>query len=272
MRLKSAVPAALALVFAAGAQVGPGQAQPAAPNLHLDLAYDGKLYIKVLDLHLDQTVGPEVFGANIAMRSYGVLAAFKHFDIKAAAQGRIQAGAPRPQAFDYVNHDGKRVRHVTATWGEDDVRMTSTPAFSNLGDPAATPAQKLAAADPLTQLVRLMLTPGGQTPCAGASRYFDGKQLYELSLAPAGAGALSDRARALGLTNPQRCTLAYHEVAGFKRKPPNKRNQGLESPVKVTFGQLGQGGPWVIADLEAETKLGPAHIELADARMHAARP
>jgi hypothetical protein len=272
MTLKSAASAALALLLAAAAPPGRAETRPGPPSLRLALAYDGKLYIKVLDMHVDQTVAPTGFGASIAMRSYGVLAAFKHFDIQAASQGRIEAGEVRPYAFDYTNHDGKRVRHVTATWGEGDVRMTSTPPFSNLGDPAATPAQKIAAADPLTQLVRLMLTPPGHAPCAGASRYFDGKQLYELDLTPAGAGALSGRAHALGLVNPLRCTLLYREVAGFKRKPPSKRNQGLESPVHVTFGQLGAGGPWVIADLEADTKLGPAHIELADAHMTESRP
>lgn len=266
MKLRSAALAVLILMSPLGAA-----AQPAAAPMRLSLSYDGRLYIKVLDFRYEETIGPGGYGASTSMSSYGVLAAFKHFDVKAAAQGRIEAGAARPETFNYVNHDGKRVRQVATRWQSDDVSMRSQPPFSNLGDPPATPAQKLAAADPLTQLVRIALTPAGRGPCDGDNRYFDGKQLYDLDLIPAGSGELSARTREFGLVNPVRCTLKYSEVAGFKRKPPSKRDQGL-GQISVTFGQIGPGGPWVIALMEADTKLGHARIELREARLTRGAP
>lgn len=266
MTLRSAAVAALLLMAPA-----PAGAQPAPASTRLSLSYDGRLYIKVLDLSFEETLGPTGYGASVSMSSYGILALLKHFDLQAAAQGRIEAGQARPWTFNYVNHDGKRVRQVATRWEDGAVSMTSTPAFSNLGDPPASPAQKLAAADPLTQLIRIALAPAETGPCDGDTRYFDGKQLYDLDLVLDGAGALSGRARAVGLVNPVRCIVRYHEIAGFKHKPASKRDQGV-GDIAVTFGQVGRNGPWVIALMEADTKLGLARIELHSARLTPARP
>jgi hypothetical protein len=243
----------------------PAAAQP--PPLRLALGYDGRLdYIKVLDLQFQQHITASAFDTGAQLRSYGVLAAFKRFDIQASAEGAVDAQGPRPGAFDYINHDGKRVRHVTAAWRADAVDMTSTPAFSDLGDPPASLDQRLAAADPLTQLTR-MTVAAPIRPCEGAPMFFDGKQLYQLAFSGAQAATPDDGQRALGVTRLTRCAMRYVEVAGFKKKPASKRNGGLTSPITITFGQIGAAGPWVIADVRASTPLGPADIVLRQVRI-----
>jgi hypothetical protein len=255
MSLKSvliAAAAALALTTsAAGAQT---------PPTRLTLSYDGMLYfIKVLDLQFQQKIDNQGFAAGAQLRSYGILAAFKHFDIKASAEGRMDGDTPRPGAFDYINHDGKRVRHVKVDWKPDTVAMTSTPAFSDLGSPPASLEQRQASADPLTQLMRLTV---GAPACVGAPLFFDGKQLYELAFAGAHDAAPTPEQRALGVTAVTTCTMKYNEIAGFKKKSPAKRGGGLTSPITVAFGQIGAGGPWVIDEVRASTPLGPAVIVL----------
>lgn len=254
-RLGMAAAMALALAGAAHAQA------PATP-VHLALAYDGRLIIKVLDIHFDEQATPASFGADASLRSYGILAAFKKFNVRASARGPIQAGAPRPGQFLYDNHDGKRERKVQVVWRQNDVAMNSTPAFGNLGQPPASLEQKLAAADPLTQLMRLTLAASPAQICDGAPRFFDGKQLYALEFDRGQAAAPDSGARTLGMTNLVRCDVHYREIAGFKPKPPEKRNQGLKSQITVTFGQLGPAGPWVIDKISADTILGAAVIEL----------
>ena len=247
------------------------QAQTAAP-LHLSLAYDGHLIFKVLEMRFDEQVSPDGYGASVRLNSSGILAAFKHFDVSAVARGRNEGGVYRPVEFSYANQDGKRNRRMQVTWGHDQVAMTTTPAFPNLGDPPATTAQKLIAADPVTQLVRVTMASTRAGPCNGDTHYFDGKQYYQLELTPAGTGYLNDHARGLGLINPVRCTVKYREIAGFKPKPPEKRNGGLKGPISVVFGQLGANGPWVIAQMQAETPLGYANIALRTAQLTGAKP
>jgi len=97
--------------------------------------------------------------------------------------------------------------------------------------------------------------------------FFDGKQLYQLAFSGAQTAEPSDDQRSLGVTRLARCDMRYVEVAGFKKKPAAKKNGGLTSPISIVFGQIGAGGPWVIADVRAATPLGPADIVLRQAHI-----
>lgn len=245
------------------AAFGAAQAQPAGAPTHLSLSYDGDLYIKVLDLHLDQRIAPDRYESKVALRAYGVLAAFKKFDIKAAAHGRVENGAPRPGAFIYDNQDGERLRKVQINWKPGEVVATSNPPFGkNMGSPPASPAQKLAAADPLTQILRITLAAQPSQICAGSPEFFDGKQLYALDFGPGRSVPTDAGQRALGLTSTVRCDVTYREIAGFKPRNAKNRGDALKSGIHVVFGQLGASGPWVIARITADTKFGAAVIVL----------
>ena len=66
----------------------------------------------------------------------------------------------------------------------------------------------------------------------------------------------------MGLTSTVRCDVTYREVAGFKPRTAKNRGEALKSGIHVVFGQLGAGGPWVIARITADTKFGAAVIVL----------
>ena len=261
MRTGTAVLAALALIIAVSAHAPPAQAQD---ETRLSLAYDGRLILKVLDIKVEQRLSRTGFGASAQLASFGALALFKTFDVKATSEGRIEDGEARAGVFHYENKDGRRDRHVVATWGASDVAVTSTPPYGDLGHPAASLSQKLSATDPLTQLMRMTLASSQANPCGGGAHlFFDGKQLYSLDFgAGVAGGELLDNQQKLGLTNLVRCSVRYREVAGFKAKPPEQRNQGLKRAIDVTFAQVGAGGPWVMALMRADTPLGPAYVEV----------
>jgi hypothetical protein len=246
---------------------GAARAQSPATPVSLSLAYDGSLYIKVLDIHFDEQATPTGFGASASLRSYGILAAFKTFNIKASSHGRIEAGAPRPGVFLYDNRDGERDRKVRVSWREGEVTAVSTPPYGGLGHPPATLEQKLSSADPLTQLLRITLAQTPGDVCTGAPRFFDGKQLYALEFDHGQTIALTDAQRALGLTSAVRCAVTYREIAGFKAKSPKKPEPGLKSRISAVFGQFGQDGPWAMIKVTASTGLGPAVIELKRAKV-----
>ena len=264
MKSGLAVLAALVSLIAA-----PVHAQTSPDETRLSLAYDGRLILKVLDIRVEQRLSPSGFGASAQLASYGALALFKTFDVKATTEGRIEDGEARPGVFHYENKDGRRDRHVVATWNGQDVAVTSTPPYADLGSPPASHAQKLAATDPLTQLMRMTLASNQANPCGGGAHlFFDGKQLYALDFGQGVAGGeLLSNQEHLGLTNLVRCSVRYREVAGFKAKPPAQRNQGLKRAIDVTFAQVGSGGPWVMALMQADTPLGPAYVELRHIRM-----
>jgi hypothetical protein len=265
---------ALAAAFSL-AVCGMAPAQPPADEgVRMSLDYDGMLYplnlvpVKVLVVHADGRSSLTSYNASVAMRSYGILRAFKHIDITAQAAGRVDGERrPHPETFSYLHHDGKRIRNVHVVWSPNDVSMTSTPPFHDMGTPVPTLAQKLEADDPLSQFVSLALATTPSGVCGAPDRFFDGKQLYALEFTHGEATKLSPAQAKLGFSRAMRCTIKYVEIAGFNPKPPDKRDQGLRSPITMVFGQLGPTGPWVIIDINAETVIGYADIALRGIRL-----
>jgi hypothetical protein len=256
MRRLALAPAVLLLAL------GAAHAQPAAP-LKLTLEYDGRFYIKVLEMTLEQEMDADSFRASTHINTWGLGAIVKKMDQRATSTGRIDGSHALPGTFTHQNIDGKRDRRVVTQWRNGDVTTASTPAYDFWGDPVPTKAQKLSAADPLTQFVRITRSSTAAGPCSGDTHFFDGKQLYDFDFArPRPGGAPSDREKGMGLVNPVICEVQYREVAGFKKKPPEERSQGLKSAILARFGQLGPGGPWLLSSLQAETKWGRAVIDL----------
>jgi hypothetical protein len=240
--------------------------------LKLALDYSGSLYVKVLDVHVDQTIEPTAFNAAAHIKTYGLLALFRKINLNAITQGRFERGVAQPHEFSYLNTDGKKDRKVSAIWTPTDVATQSAPAFKTMGDPAATREQRLEAADPLTILTRMTVLPVGAKPCEGVSQFYDGKQRYNIEYSPKGEARPDGREQKLGIVTSLQCTVHYQEVAGFKKKPANQRGQGVASDVALGFGRMGVGGPWVVSYIRATTFLGNAEIDLVKASMSGQRP
>ena len=248
---------------AAPAQTAPAQATNTPGATHLRLGYDGRFYVKVLEMSLDQDIGPDSYRASTQMNTWGLGAVVSKLNQHATATGRIDGGKVAPVSFLHQNVDGKKNRKISVSWTGSDVVVSATPSYDSLGDPPASRAQKLAAADPLTQLIRVTRASTAEGPCSTDSHFFDGKQLYDFDFArPRPGGDLEPREKTLGLTNPVVCEVQYREVAGFKKKPPEERSQGLKGAILARFGQLGAGGPWILSSLKADTKWGAAVIDL----------
>ena len=258
MRVSRSTKSVLAALAGAGFLALPAQAEGPG-SLRLSLGYDGRLILKVLDIQVDETTNGPGFAASVRIRSYGVLRAFKPFDTAAEARGRLSAGQAWPGTFHAQNYDSKANRRTEVAWTGSDVSVTLTPPVRSMGDPPATLAQKLEATDPVTGVVRIALSA---PPCGRTMRFFDGKQRYDLDFT-AGADARPDaREQRLGLMSPVHCQVRFREVAGFKKKPPSERNQGLKHPIEIGFARVGAGGPWVVSSATSNTPLGDATILL----------
>jgi hypothetical protein len=231
--------------------------------IRLRLGYDGRFYVKVLEMSLDEDIDAAGYRTSAHIQTWGLGAVVKKLDQRASASGRVEGARTLPGRFTQQNLDGKRNRRVTVTWGAGDVVTASSPAYDFMGDPPASRAQKLAAADPLTQFVRITRASSQEGPCSTDTHFFDGKQLYDFDFAsPRPSGAPDAREQGLGLINMTTCDVRFREVAGFKAKPPEQRSQGLKGAIAARFGQLGPGGPWLLSSLQADTRWGRAVIDL----------
>ena len=263
-RIFTALAAAALLAAVPAVAQAPGSPPTYANGLRLSLGYDGSVILKVLDVRINAQVANGGYHADVRLVSSGILALFKRLDQRASVDGVVQGGIAQPRTFQHRNLNSRAVRVV---WGAGEVNTYATPAYPNMGTPPASQAQRLEATDPLTQAVRISLTFEGRNPCGQTLRVFDGKQRYDLVLSAGAARGADRREQRIGLTETAGCTLQYREVAGFRPKPPDQRNQGIRGTVRVGFGRLGRGGPWVLSSLRAPTLLGDAVIELREAQV-----
>jgi hypothetical protein len=255
----AAAAAAFLLALPAAAQA------PGLSRFQFSLGYDGKLLFKVLDIQVDQSADANAFSSSARLKSSGILALFRKFDLRASAQGRIVNDQAVPGVFHSQNIDGKSNRKLDVTWTGTDVETIAQPPFrpDQLGDPPASREQKLESIDPITGLMRITLGDSQGEFCRGALKFFDGKQRYNLEFLDRHVVRPNAREMSLGLVNPVSCNVKFREVSGFHaKKRASEQNQGLQRPIVIGFAELGRNGPWVISYLDADTPLGHALIEL----------
>ncbi len=196
---------------------------------------------------------PDTYRITSAVKTTGLADVLVDYDLGLSATGYVRADALDTYAFVSQNSDGKKNRRVELTWGASDVAADVTPAFGNLGNPPATPDQKIDALDPITALINFALEPrdADGSPCGGPIKVFDGRQLSHLHLEYAGMKTVrADAWRGEAIE----CHVTLEKVAGFKERPePGDDNlAGINGPLRMWLAPLANGAT-VPVRIEADT-------------------
>ena len=117
------------------------------------------------------------------------------------------------------------------------------------------------APDPLTQVLRLNLTPAA-SPCPAVLPIFDGKQRYDLALTPAGPGALDAAQRGFGLTQVVQCRMVFRPISGFRTNSQDGLHKFTRGDIHATFAKASPSGLWIATDVSVDTLVGAAHLRL----------
>lgn len=197
---------------------------------------------------------PSTYRITSDVKTTGLADVLVDYDLGLSATGYVREDQLDTYAYVSQNADGKKNRRVQLTWTDSDVDADITPAFGNLGDPPATPDQKIDALDPITALINFALEPRdiGADPCGGPIKIFDGRQLSHLHLDYAGmANVRSDAWRGEAIE----CHITLEKVAGFKeRSEPGEDNlAGIDGPLKMWLAPLANGAT-VPVRIEADTE------------------
>lgn len=236
---------ALALDLALAATAG--GAAHAAPSMNITAVYEARLVLKVADLRTDQVVFPTGYKAGARLTTIGALGVIKPQAILAQADGGVADGAPAPIVYLQTEKAKRRVTRYAAGGGPRSV------------------------ADPLTQLLRAALQPGGGSPCLGALPVYDGRQRYDLTLSPAGGGTLTGPPAHFGLIHPLACRLGFRPISGFSGGPPRSNPFVRADPV-ATFAFEPRANVWILADIAVPTLVGNGHIALTSVHIDGAKP
>ncbi|MGB3626363.1 MAG: DUF3108 domain-containing protein [Henriciella sp.] len=206
---------------------------------------------------------PDTYSIKGKVKTTGLADILVNYDMDLASSGYVRDDHLQPYAYVSQNHDGKKNRRVEMTYGSSDVAMTANPAFGNLGDPAATPPQKLDASDPLTAFIGhgFMPRPAGENPCGGPMKIFDGRQLTHLHFENAGL----KKVRTDGYKgDAYECHVTMDKVAGYKKGEANKDTlTGIDGPLKMYMAPLPNGTVMPVK-IQADTdKIGTVTLQVS---------
>lgn len=199
-------------------------------------------------------MNPDTYRITSSVKTTGLADVLVDYDLSLSSTGYVREGGLDTYAFVSQNADGKKNRRVDLVWGSDDVAAEVTPVFGDLGNPPATPEQKIDALDPITALMSFGLEPRDMetNPCGGPIKVFDGRQLSHLHLTYAGMSeARSDAWRGEAIE----CHVTLDKVAGFKEQsePGDDNLAGIDGPLRMWLAPLGNGATVPIR-IEADTE------------------
>lgn len=176
------------------------------------------------------------------VKTTGLADLLVNYDLSLSATGYVREDKLDTYAFVSQNRDGKKNRRVELTYGDSDVAMTVRPTFGDLGNPPATPRQKLDALDPITALINFGLEPRADSanPCGGPIKVFDGRQLSHLHLKYAGMKTVRSQAwRGEAIE----CHVRLDRVAGYDEDEigEQKNLSGIDGPLRMWLAPLPNG-------------------------------
>jgi len=189
------------------------------------------------------TMNKDTYAIKSHVKTTGLADILVNYDLEIAASGYTTPDGLDTYAFVSQNKDGKKNRRVDLKYLPDDFEMTATPRFGNLGDPAATVEQALAAKDPVTALISFALEPRaeGEDPCGGPLKIFDGRQLTHLHLTNAG---MTDVRSEAWSGQAYECHIKMDNVTRHKAGGSDKEKlTGNEVPFGRGIGPLPTGAP-----------------------------
>ncbi|WP_084420793.1 DUF3108 domain-containing protein [Henriciella litoralis] len=208
-------------------------------------------------------LNPDTYSIKGKVKTTGLADILVNYDMDLASSGYVRDDHLQPYAYVSQNHDGKKDRRVEMTYGATDVSMTATPAFGNLGDPAATAPQKLDAADPLTAFIGHAFVPreADGNPCGGPMKIFDGRQLTHLHFTNAGLKTVKTEGYK---GEAYECHVRMDKVAGYKKGEANKDTlSGIDGPLRMWMAPL-PNGAYMPVKIQADTdKIGKVTLQVA---------
>lgn len=206
---------------------------------------------------------PDTYSIKGKVKTTGLADILVNYDMELAASGYVREDGLDTYAYVSQNNDGKKNRRVEMTYGRSDVAMTAKPAFGNLGEPPATPEQKLEARDPLTAFLGHGFIPraAGEDPCGGPMKIFDGRQLTWLHFENHGLKKVkTDGYRG----EAYECHVSMDRVAGYEKDEVNKDTlTGIDGPLRMWMAPL-PNGTIMPVKIQADTdKIGTVTLQVS---------
>ncbi len=240
------------LVFALFAAAAPAHAE--TYRLRYEAAVLGVVVLG--EARYEITATPTRYAVRANLQTSGLARMFDQTEISASSTGAISGAAIAWTRYDLSHAYAQKFRRIQLNRAGTTITGQITPAYGNMGTPAATTAQQANSYDPLTGMFALGRQIGAARGCTGSVLVFDGRGHYRLSVAARGQGEFN----AGGYSGPAvQCTFRYEPIAGFGLTAAERARIPT---AEAWFALPAQGGFAAPLRLTVPTPVGPAQLEL----------
>ena len=209
--------------------------------------------VKLGEMRYRARIAPDgaAYAVSGSIRSAGLAAMVSRVKGNAESTGRLVNGDPRPQRHAMTWREGRRGGRMTMTFAPIAVEA-EPPIKPRYKAVPVEPEHLVGAIDPLSAMLR------GGDPCRGRLELFDGRNRYDLVLAPERADALEVRGATV---EARRCTARYVAISGHKRGRRSLKTLAKRT-IQMTYarvpGSTDAAPMWLLAAFSLPTKYGRA--------------
>lgn len=189
----------------------------------------GPMTMIVVKYALNQSGDAMEARANI--RSNGLSRIFSEYSAKAEGQSRAGEEGITPVRFRLVREKDDRKKETSLQWSGPGAVTYAPQEKKPERRQRIEQALNAGVADPMTAVLRI--GTAGETPCPSVQQVFDGRDVYELSLADKGEGRLDGEAAYHGRVRV--CEVSWTPIAGRAAE----KNEPRES-YEVSFAPIGE--------------------------------
>lgn len=152
----------------------------------------------------------EALRSQARIRSRGISRIFSEYSARAEAESRAEGSEIAPRRFTLLRQKDDRLKRTALEWTGEHALAYSPQEKKPERRARIDGALTAEVADPMTAVLRI--GTAGQEPCPSVQRIFDGRDVYELTLADKGFGELKDGNGYRGLV--KRCSVSWTPIAG----------------------------------------------------------
>lgn len=204
---------------------------PASAGDQIDLAYVVEMAgATVMKARYHADIGADSFATSLSGKSSGMTSYFSEYKMNLSATGRVDGAQFIPGVFENDRKKtGKKKRSTDIVWQPDGTVTITRGSETEAPPPKVAASLGNTASDPLTALLK-MANSQKDKPCSGKFRVFDGKDVFDLSLAGRS-----------GATSAHDCVLTWLPIAGadFDEGETDPESYGLRlAPLQLPAGKV----------------------------------
>lgn len=212
------------------------QSQPQSQITDVKVLLKGYVFgIRVIKADYHSQIGEQDYTVFSNLRTSGLGALLKKFNIWALTRGRFVGTDLKPKTHLQQNMD-KKHRRVEMKYGARAVTVEINPPLGSQGKPPASPKERFEANDTLSAILNIMMR-GYKTSdeiCTGRVPVFDSKQHYYLRLERKGTYKIKQK----GYKGQTIKCLAYYEPISGYDPEDLPSNEEQSTPVVLYLAQF----------------------------------